>query len=140
MALVDADRIEQRLAVLRRELTVLDEIRMGGESAYLTDPLVMRATERSLQVAIQACIDLGAHVLLELDLGAAGSYAEVFANLRSAGVLPPDLSERLVEAARMRNRLVHLYVEIDRSAVFAALEHLDDLREFARLVRLRTEG
>ena len=38
---------------------------------------------------------------------------------------------RLANAAKQRNLIVHLYLEIDDRAVFAALAHLDDLREFA---------
>jgi len=33
--------------------------------------------------------------------------------------------------ARLRNLLVHLYLEIDDRRVFASLERLQDLREFA---------
>jgi uncharacterized protein YutE (UPF0331/DUF86 family) len=35
------------------------------------------------------------------------------------------------DAARQRNLLVHLYMEVDDSAVFASLMYLDDLRQFA---------
>lgn len=37
-------------------------------------------------------------------------------------------------AARQRNLIVHLYMEIDDRAVFASLSYLDDLREFATAV------
>ncbi len=36
-------------------------------------------------------------------------------------------------AAKQRNLLVHLYLEIDDRAVFASLTYLDDLREFATI-------
>lgn len=37
-------------------------------------------------------------------------------------------------AARQRNLIVHLYMEIDDRAVFASLSCLDDLRGFATAV------
>jgi uncharacterized protein YutE (UPF0331/DUF86 family) len=44
------------------------------------------------------------------------------------------LALRLGNAARQRNLIVHLYMEIDDRAVFASLTYLDDLREFATTV------
>lgn len=37
----------------------------------------------------------------------------------------------LADAAKQRDLIAHLYLEIDDRAVFASLDHLDDLREFA---------
>jgi uncharacterized protein YutE (UPF0331/DUF86 family) len=45
------------------------------------------------------------------------------------------LAARLADAAGMRNVLVHGYLDIDDEAVWGALEHLDDLREFAAFAR-----
>lgn len=54
--------------------------------------------------------------------------------LGDKGVVSADLAKRLGDAARQRNLLVHLYMEIDDKAVFASLAFLDDLREFAKVV------
>ncbi len=45
------------------------------------------------------------------------------------------LADRLADAASMRNVLVHGYLEVDDEAVWQALEHLDDLRQFAAFAR-----
>lgn len=45
-----------------------------------------------------------------------------------------QVEARLGNAARQRNLLAHLYMEIDDRAVFASLAYLDDLREFATAV------
>ena len=59
---------------------------------------------------------------------------EVFTSLVDGGWLRPDLGQRLADAASMRNVLVHEYLEVDLDEVDAALERLDDLRRFARIV------
>ncbi len=47
-------------------------------------------------------------------------------------MLDPPLVERLQALAGLRNRLVHLYDDVDDRRVHAALrEGLDDLRAFA---------
>jgi uncharacterized protein YutE (UPF0331/DUF86 family) len=58
----------------------------------------------------------------------------VFKILGDKDVISSDIAERLGYAARQRNLLVHLYMEIDDRAVFASLAFLDDLREFATIV------
>ena len=58
----------------------------------------------------------------------------MFKTLGDNGVISTDVADRLGNAARQRNLLVHLYMEIDDRAVFASLAYLDDLREFAAAV------
>jgi uncharacterized protein YutE (UPF0331/DUF86 family) len=43
------------------------------------------------------------------------------------------------DAARQRNLLVHLYLEIDDGVVFDSLGRLDDLRQFAAFVKGRLD-
>jgi uncharacterized protein YutE (UPF0331/DUF86 family) len=109
----------------------LDEVRRAGEDAYLADEQQRAATERWLQVAVQICIDLGTQLVAEQSARPPSDYADVFKILGEKGVVPRDLAQRLSDAAKQRNLIVHLYMEIDDRAVFASLAHLDDLREFA---------
>ncbi len=91
-------------------------------------------TERWLELAVQICIDLGTQLLMEGSARAPDSYAGVFQSMGATGILPVDLADRLSEAAKQRNLLVHLYMEIDDRKVFASLGSLDDLRRFAAIV------
>lgn len=85
-------------------------------------------------MAIQICIDLGTQLVSEQSARPPSDYAEVFEILGEKGVLSKDLALRMGSAARQRNLIVHLYMEIDDRAVFASLSYLDDLREFATAV------
>lgn len=131
VVLVDVDRIEARVQRLEETIERLDEVRQAGEEAYLADSRQRAATERWLQLAIQVCIDLGTQVVTERSARPPSDYAEVFTLLGDNGVIPRDLALRLGNAAKQRNLIVHLYMEIDDRAVFASLSYLDDLREFA---------
>jgi uncharacterized protein YutE (UPF0331/DUF86 family) len=133
--LVDADRLGARLDRLEVVLPELDAVRAAGVDAYLANGDTRAATERRLQLAIQLCIDIGAQLASELGVRAPSDYAQVFSNLADAGHLDDELAQRLANAARLRNILVHLYLDIDDREVFGALQNLDDLREFARIVQ-----
>lgn len=133
--MVDAERVLARLARLGPLIERLDGIRDRGLEAYLAEDQTRASAERWLQLALQICIDVGAQLAAELRVRAPSSYAEVFANLAQAGHLPAPLAERLGEAAKLRNLLIHLYLDVDDRKVFVALERLDDLREFARIAQ-----
>jgi uncharacterized protein YutE (UPF0331/DUF86 family) len=132
--LVDADSVASRLQRLDELLRELDAIRADGRNAYMAELRTRLATEHALQLAIQSCIDIGAHLISELGLKAPDDYRSVFANLRPAG-LDPQLAKRLATAAGMRNILVHGYLDVDDDAVWNALARLDDLRSFAAEVQ-----
>jgi uncharacterized protein YutE (UPF0331/DUF86 family) len=132
--LVDAERAEARIERLEETIERLEEVRAQGADAYLADPKLQAMAERWLQVAIQACIDLGTQLVSEESAPPPSNYADVFRILGERDVLPTELAHRLGDAARQRNLLVHLYMEIDNRAVFASLAYLDDLRQFAAIV------
>ena len=139
--MVDPERIHDRLQRLDSLLRRLEELRAAGEAAYLADPDTRLKGERALQLALQVCIDVGAHLVGERGLGPPDTYAEVFVILRDAGIIEPGLAGRLGEATRLRNLLVHGYADLDDRKVWAALDHLEDLRAFAAVAaRLADEG
>ncbi len=133
--MVDGERQLARLAQLERLLDQLERVRVNGEAVYLADEDRRRMTERRLELAIQICIDIGAHLVSELSAPPPSDYAGIFESLADAAHLDRDLAARLSDAARLRNLLIHLYLEIDDRRVFASLERLQDLREFAVAVQ-----
>lgn len=132
--MVDPDRAAVRLKRLRDAIELLEEVRERGLDAYLADPSLRAATERWLELAVQICVDLGTQTALEQRGAAPSNYAEVFTTLGRAELIEMDLAERLAEAAKQRNLLAHLYLDIDDKKVFESLSHLDDLRQFAAFV------
>ena len=129
--MVDVSRVEARVQRLEELIERLDDVRQAGEEAYLADEQRRAATERWLQVAVQICIDLGTQLVTEQSARPPADYADVFKILGEKDVVPSELAQRLSDAAKQRNLIVHLYMEIDDRSVFASLAHLDDLREFA---------
>jgi len=133
--LVDGEGVTDRLLRLGQLLDALEQVHAQGLDAYLADEQLRMATERRLQLAEQICIDIGAQILSDLNAKPPSDYAGVFASLADAAVLDRALADRLADAARQRNLLVHLYLDLDDRMVFATLGHLDDLRAFAAVVQ-----
>jgi uncharacterized protein YutE (UPF0331/DUF86 family) len=133
--LVDAEAVVARLARLAQLLAPLERTREQGIDAYRANDDLRAATERRLQLAIQIAIDVGAHLVTQMNARPPTDYADIFASLAEAGQLDPELAQRLAQAARQRNLLVHSYVDVDARKVLASLDHLDDLRAFAAAVQ-----
>jgi uncharacterized protein YutE (UPF0331/DUF86 family) len=139
--LVDADSVFAKLARLDSLLGVLEGAQARGKAAVTSDVHLQLEVERALQVSIQICIDIGAHLVSELGLKPAEDYQGVFASLGAHGTIDGELADRLGDAAGLRNLLVHDYGEIDHARLWDSLGELDDLRAFAAAAdRLAREG
>ncbi|MGH2783481.1 MAG: type VII toxin-antitoxin system HepT family RNase toxin [Thermoleophilaceae bacterium] len=138
--MVDPDRVRERLSRLEPLLRLLEEVRAAGEQAYRGRPHTVLATQHALQLAVQICIDVGAHLIAELGLPPVDDYRGVFSRLEEADMVAPDLARRLREAAGLRNLLVHGYADVDERKVWEALAGLDDLRDFAVAVNRAIAG
>jgi uncharacterized protein YutE (UPF0331/DUF86 family) len=77
------------------------------------------ATERRLQLGLEAAIDINAHLVVGLGHPAHADAFSSFHELASvAGVLPSALASELAPSAGLRNRLVHRYDDLDDELVF----------------------
>lgn len=132
--MVDDDRANVRLRRLEELVEDLEQVWEKGEEAYLRDPGLRAMAERWLELAIQICIDLGTQVLAERPGPTPNKYAEIFEILGKEESISKELADRLAEAAKQRNLLVHLYLDINHEKVFKSLSHLDDLRQFGAFV------
>jgi uncharacterized protein YutE (UPF0331/DUF86 family) len=139
-ALVDPESIDARLERLAELLAESERIRVGGRAAYDAGLRDRLAAQHAIQLAIQVCVDVGAHLIAELGLRMPDDYKGVFVVLREQLGLSLDLVEGLSAAAGMRNVLVRAYLEVDDDQVWDALGHLDDLREFATAVERLAES
>ena len=130
--MVDPVALQRRLALLAEHRQRLRELAQLPADAYADRRFEARYL---VQVCAQLCIDMANHLIASEGWGAARDARDAFARLAERGVLSQDLARRMRALAGLRNRLVHLYGEIDDNLVHAALhEGLDDLDEFARAV------
>ena len=89
----------------------------------------------NLQMAVQNCIDIAAHIISDDELGMAGSTSEMFYILQENAYLTFELAEKMVAAVGFRNIAVHEYGNIDLKLVFQmAQKDLDDLEHFVKAI------
>lgn len=134
--MTDPELIAKKLAFIE---TCVRELRtLARPERIAQDVREQRFVEHTLQLAIQAALDVGSHIVSDERLGEPDTSRDVFRLLGRAGILDADLAERLERMAGFRNVVVHLYQEVDLGIVRDVVEnHLDDLLQFAATIRNR---
>ncbi|MCB8938636.1 MAG: DUF86 domain-containing protein [Ardenticatenaceae bacterium] len=89
--------------------------------------------ERLMELLVMAASDILHHLLAERGITAV-SYKSAFQLAAKEGMLPAELSDRLQNAASMRNVLVHLYEEIDYEILHQSIPTA--LEDFAQFVSI----
>jgi len=132
--MVDRDIIIEKAGIIQRCLKRIAET-TGMESDRLDDIDVQDITVLNLQRAIQAAIDLAAHIIADEGYGLPESLRDHFVLLVSNKVIPNNLGEKLQAMVGFRNIAVHEYRSIDTDILKGIVnERLVDLESFYKTV------
>lgn len=132
--MVEPATVRRLVETIEQRLLRLESARATPLPLYIEDPDLQAVVERNLQVCIQACIDLGLHLLADLPAPLPETSREVFRALGSLGAIEPSLAAELERMAGFRNILVHGYAALAPEKVHGVLSNLDDVREYVRQV------
>ena len=126
------DRIREHLKRLNKYyLRLLDAMKLKKE-IFIKDDLYQASSERYLQIAIESCLNIGNRLIsiyqFKKPVDTPETYADIFIAMKGLGVIDDNFCHRLVKMAKFRNRLVHLYWEIDKETLYNFIQ--DDLEDF----------
>lgn len=128
--MVDPTRVRTKLVALHRYRDTLGTLQEAGD-----DPVTRYSRRYLVQAGIQVCLDVANHLIADAGWEPVGEFRDAFTRLEEHGVINAEVAERLRAMVGMRNRLVHLYDEVDDMLVArAAREELGDWDAFARAV------
>lgn len=134
--------VANRLGLLAEYVDELYEYQTQAISfqTYGNNKMLRRAVERSLQVAVEACLDIGRRIIALEGFRYPENNQDVFQILAEGGIVSPDLSPTLREMGRFRNLIVHDYARIDNARVYGILKkRLGNFDAFAEAIRAYLE-
>jgi uncharacterized protein YutE (UPF0331/DUF86 family) len=133
--MTDRDLVEKKLAQIE---TYVGELRRLARPELLgSDVREERFVTHTLQLAIQAALDVASHIVSDERLGEPRTNRELFDLLERGGFVAASLAPSLRNMVGFRNILVHGYDTVDLAIVRDIMErHLDDLLAFAAAVRV----
>jgi uncharacterized protein YutE (UPF0331/DUF86 family) len=132
---LNPELVRTRCQEIEESLGRLEKIKAVKKEDFLQDRDLQDIACYRLLVAIEAALGLCYHVSAKHLKRVPEEYAECFAILSDAQIIPKDLSEALQRMARFRNLLVHMYWKLDYPAVYDMIQHhLGNLRRFSEAI------
>jgi uncharacterized protein YutE (UPF0331/DUF86 family) len=131
MPLFDREKMAKLVSELRKSVDRLRAIAKLPLTEFLADPDKIGSAKYHFIVAIEACIDMCNHVISRNGYRIPDDYADTFQVMGEVGALAGDFSDELRNMAKFRNRLVHIYWEVDDQQLYEILKtRTDDFKKF----------
>ena len=120
--------IVERLVVLDRMVSQIQRLPLLDGDSFFADSRNVHTAEPCLRRALESLFDIGRHILAK-GLGVpVGAYRDVARQLTEQKVLNEDEEKILLQMASYRNRLTHLYHEVNPAELYrVCVEDLGDL-------------
>lgn len=133
--MISKDVVNAMIDLIDENIRLIEEIRSNGYKSFSGSFRDIQAAKHSLQEAIEACLDIGSHIIAEKSFRRPEDYKEIFKVLEEEGIIDHVLSTKLQEMARFRNLLVHRYGEIDTRRIYIIMsDDLKDIQKFTKSV------
>jgi uncharacterized protein YutE (UPF0331/DUF86 family) len=111
----------------------LEELGKLSEAEFAADPHKVGSAKYNLIVAIEGTVDLSNHIISKNGFRTPEDYADTFRVMEEKGVFDAEFTGSLIQMARFRNRLVHIYWDIDDAEIYRIIQtRLQDIRRFLR--------
>lgn len=119
--MIDPVLVTRKINLIAKDLKAMTPYREMAIEMYVDDPVHELVVERYLERTVGRMIDINYHLVTALGEPPPRDYFDSFTALGKLGVLPAKLARTIVQAAGLRNRIVHEYDEIDAVKVHDAL-------------------
>ena len=134
--MLDKEKIENLFSELEEYLLALKELKSLSLNTYLKEKRNIYSGRYLLQISIETCINIGNHIISTERMGLPKEYADTFRILAKNEIISNKLMEKLILMTRFRNRIVHLYWDIDDAFVKKIIkENLDDFYLFQKAIK-----
>jgi uncharacterized protein YutE (UPF0331/DUF86 family) len=133
--MVSFEKVVYKFQQLDEYLKILAKISKTPKETFLKDKILIGSAKYYLQVSIECCLDVANHIIASEKLRAPRDYSDSFLVIQEEGLISSELGDKLRQMAKFRNRLVHLYGEIDNTNVYEYIKgELKDIEEFKSVI------
>ncbi len=127
------DKVRKITSEILIALERLGELQRLPKEDFFSDPHKLGSAKYNFIVAIEGIIDLCNHVIAKNGFRTPEDYADTFRVIAERGAFDAEYTLTLTQMARFRNRLVHIYWEVDDNELYRIIQsHLRDIREFLK--------
>ena len=125
------DKVRKIISEILSALERLEDLKRLTEKEFISDPHRVGSAKYSLIVAIEGAVDLCNHIISKNGFRAPEDYADTFRVMMERGAFEAEFTQTLIQMAKFRNRLVHIYWNIDDLEMYKIIQtRLDDIKRF----------
>jgi uncharacterized protein YutE (UPF0331/DUF86 family) len=131
MPLFNPDKITRLVSEMRKAVSHLQSLSTLDQKSFLNDTDKIGSAKYHFIAAIESAIDICSHIISQNGYRAPEDYGDTFKILGEQGAFKEDFVKDLKNMAKFRNRLIHLYWEVDDGQVYEILQvRLGDFKTF----------
>jgi uncharacterized protein YutE (UPF0331/DUF86 family) len=125
------DKVRKITSEIFISLERLEDLKALSEADFLSDRHKIGSAKYNLIVAIEGMTDLCNHIIAKNGFRTPEDYADTFKVMAEKGAFDEKFTATLIQMARFRNRLVHIYWEVDDHELYRIIEsRLPDIKTF----------
>jgi len=129
--MVDSRKILEKLRVIKENLDKLALLKDVPVEIFISDFEKYDSAKYNLQTTIEAMLDICNHIIARNAYEVPKTNAEAFRLLCRKKILNTEMESTYMAMARFRNRVVHLYDQVDNLEIFRIIsEGLEDFQHF----------
>lgn len=129
------DKVRKITSEVLSALERLEDLKRLSEKEFLSDTHKVGSAKYNLIVAIEGAVDICNHIISKNGFRTPEDYADTFRVMLERGAFDAEFTKTLIQMARFRNRLVHIYWDIDDVEMYKIVRsHLDDIRKFLKAI------
>jgi uncharacterized protein YutE (UPF0331/DUF86 family) len=133
--LVEPEVIENKIRKLQGFLEKLSQLAKADKKDFLSDFRNSESAKYLLQVSVECCLDIANHIIASEKFRSPNDYTDSFRVLHERSIIPDDLIGSLEEMTKFRNRLVHIYWEINDDLIYEIIQNnLNDFNRFIQII------
>ena len=132
---MDKEVLETKLEALVRCIHRIKDQNISSLEELQTNLDKQEIIILNLQRAVQICVDIGNHLLLDYKTPTPSSMSETFKYLAENKIISHENAQDLSHAVGFRNIAVHQYENLDCNIIYAIItSHLDDFKTFIEAI------
>ncbi|MDO9534819.1 MAG: DUF86 domain-containing protein [Bacillota bacterium] len=139
--MVNSSKVLQKLRIIKENLSKLTVLKNVSEEEFINDFQKFDAAKYNLQTTIEAMVDICNHIISRMDFELPRTNADSFRILCREKILNQDMEDSFLAMSRFRNRVVHMYVQVDNREIYQIIQvNLGDFTEFIKDITRFLDG
>ncbi len=134
--MIDKQLIENKAVAISRYIEEIEPLLKFSNEEIKNDGTRLHASERLIQLIVDAAIDINTHIIAEKKLEVPDDYHGTFEELFRGKILTHELAKKIAPSVGLRNRIIHQYEKVDLDLMLSsAKKGITDYVEYLKQIK-----